>query len=107
MGKEGRFMMTIWKYEIPLKDSFKLELPKDAVILHGEAFFIWALVDTEAEKEIRRFRIYGTGQEIERPKLESRVKIYQGGVPVQNLGSLRYVVTIFDHAFVWHLFEEH
>ena len=56
-------MKSIWKYPIRPDDIVKLEMPKYANILtvqmqHGTPC-IWAMVDTEAEKEERNFIIYG------------------------------------------------
>jgi hypothetical protein len=82
---------TIWKFKPqPQQDYFKVNLPKNASILHvaeqhgGLAF--WAMVDPEAEKEDAVFRIYGTGWEI--------------------ADDCEYVGTFMQHggAFVWHLF---
>lgn len=106
-------MMTIWKYEVPVRDSFELELPKGAEILscqnqHGgsESLQMWALMDTEAEKEIRRFRIYGTGHPIEQ-KQKPMVRIIEGGI-TRNLAPLRHIATVVVSGgmLVWHLFEE-
>lgn len=61
-------MRTIWKYQIPIKDYFELELPQGAEILtvqmqYGEPQ-LWALVDPNAQLEFRLFRLSGTGHPI-------------------------------------------
>jgi hypothetical protein len=47
---------------------------------------LWAMVDPDAEREQRGFRIYGTGWPIEQDNLD-------------------YVATAREGIFVWHLFE--
>jgi hypothetical protein len=57
---------SIWKFEI--SPDAAVSMPKDAKILtiqtQGGGIFIWALVDTDAAKESRSIRIYGTGHEL-------------------------------------------
>jgi hypothetical protein len=83
-------MNTIWKYPVPLADSFVLNMPKDATPLHVDvqrgAPCLWALVDTSAPNEERTFRLVGTG----------------GDVPRDTC----YVGTFQQGPFVWHVFEE-
>jgi len=64
-------MRTIWKFPIPVADDiFEVLMPKGAQLLHVgmddsmTEVWLWALVETEVDKEIRRFRIYGTGHQI-------------------------------------------
>jgi len=63
--------MTIWKYELPLEDIFAIGMPKDAKILCIQTSLatdkpvMYALVDPENEKELREFKIHGTGHPIE------------------------------------------
>lgn len=58
-------MLTIFKYPVLLKNNFTLELPKDAKILTVQTQRgtpqLWAMVDSETEKEKRYFRLAGTG----------------------------------------------
>jgi hypothetical protein len=61
--------MRVYKFPIPVEDSGRIEMPKGAKILkiqvqHGTPC-MWALVDSKAPKEMREFRIVGTGQHIE------------------------------------------
>lgn len=84
-------MKTIYKYtvtRVPFQN--KIEMPKDASILcvnmQGMDFCMWALVDTEMEKEEREFEIVGTGWELD--------------------VNMSYVGTCFaNHGFVWHIME--
>ena len=64
-------MKTIWKYRIPVQDSiYEVLMPKNSELLHVgmtelmDKIWLWALVETDSPKEIRRFRIYGTGHEL-------------------------------------------
>jgi hypothetical protein len=70
-------MRTIWKFEFETKDEIQIEMPKGAFILDVQVQkgqpCIWAKVDSEAGKEIRTFRIHGTGH----PILEARSKGYE------------------------------
>jgi hypothetical protein len=66
-------MMTVWKFPIGAQDEFCLEMPKDAKLLHfalqhnsrrdEEVPTLWALVDSNAPKVKRWFRLMGTGHE--------------------------------------------
>lgn len=85
--------MTVFKYEVPIVESFELSLPWRAEVLcvqeqRGKAF-VWVLVEERNTPEPRRFRMYGTGQPIEREGDN-----YVGTFQMQG------------GAFVWHLFEE-
>jgi hypothetical protein len=60
-------MRTIWKYVLNL-GATDLSLPKGAKILTADvqydAIALWAIVDPEAEREPRRFVIFGTGHPV-------------------------------------------
>ena len=60
-------MLTVYKYVVDLYDS-EIELPKCAKVLtvayQGEDLCMWVEVDTDNEKEIRYFHIFGTGHNI-------------------------------------------
>jgi len=66
-------MKAIYKYSIPTKEKYTIELPKDAQILRVEdvdgLFFLWTIVETDEEhpKERRCLEFYKTGQPIETP----------------------------------------
>lgn len=61
-------MTKIFKYELPVLEKFSLQLPKFAHIIRTDSiegrFYIWAVVDTEAELETRKFEFHKTGGEI-------------------------------------------
>jgi len=88
-------MLTVYKYDVPIKDSFTLELPRTGSFLafqtQRDRPRIWLLVDPEDDRKIKReFRLAGTGRSIEEPE-----------------GNLHYRGTCQMHegALVWHLFE--
>jgi hypothetical protein len=66
-------MNKIFKYSIPTKEKYTIELPKDARIIRVEdvdgLFFLWAIVNTDEEHqtEKRCLEFYKTGQPIETP----------------------------------------
>lgn len=58
-------MRQIWKFQLETTDLQSVEMPDGAKVLtvqvqHGTPC-IWAECDTEAEKEKRWFRTFGTG----------------------------------------------
>ncbi|VVB50637.1 Uncharacterised protein [uncultured archaeon] len=85
-------MKVIYKYPIPIKDMFSLELPKHRKILsvqyQGTTPVMWVLVDPETPREKVWFDIFGTGHPMDRWFGE-------------------YITTIQDpeHPLVWHIFE--
>lgn len=62
-------METIYKYQLPAADDAGVEMQAGAEILHigvqGDIPMIWALVDSEARMEVRKFVTYGTGHEVD------------------------------------------
>lgn len=81
-------MLTIYKYKVGT--SSILEMPKGAKILRAKeqkgSFYIWAIVDTEAELENRIFHVAGTGWPVE--------------------ADWKYIDTIHPHVeLVFHIFE--
>lgn len=86
-------MLTIWKYEIPIKSNFSLIIPIEYKILdfkiQNGVPVIWALVNPESARNSISFCIYGTGHPID--KKDERKQ---------------YVGTIIDDSLVWHLFKE-
>ena len=83
---------SIFKYEISVDQDTQLKMPKHAEILHvqsqGDHVRMWVLVNTEAETELRRFTIFGTGWPIEDDRLS-----YVGTALTMGGG------------LVWHVFE--
>ena len=64
-------MNKIYKYSIPTKEKYEIELPKDAKIIRVEdvdgLFYLWAIVNTEEnyQTELRFLEFYKTGQPIQ------------------------------------------
>ncbi len=89
-------MKTIWKYEVPIKDSFFIQVPEGGKILSLQTQMgtpcLWILVDQSRRNEGRRFRYFGTGFAIEN-MMETDI-LYIGSVLIQ------------DDSLVFHLFEE-
>lgn len=87
---------VIWKYEINKGSYFELELPKDAEILTVQAQnnfpMMWALVNQEADKEVRKFATIGTGHEIP-DSINKVLKKYIGTYQIE------------DGFYVFHVFE--
>lgn len=83
---------TVWKYELTVKDVNHLEIPKGGKILtlqvQNDTPCIWILVDSEAEKETRRFGLIGTGHFTRHENIEyvGTFQMYHGNL-------------------VWHVFE--
>lgn len=85
-------MDTIFKYVLRVTDYQEIEMPSGAKIIHVHeqinAPCIWALVNTHKKYEVRKFKIHGTGHEI-------------------DLTNLNYVGSFLltNQLFVGHLFE--
>jgi hypothetical protein len=86
---------TIWKFGFNQSSEILIDMPKGAQILAlqtiGEAPFIWALVDPEAENEERHFELYGTGHTI----------IVEESVMKKYIGTFH----LYGGKLVFHLFE--
>lgn len=86
-------MKIIYKYQLEVKDNLTIELPIGAEILTVQSQrdkpCIWALVDNDAIKENRKFKIIGTGN------------------PIENLSNSKYIGTfqLYGGSLVFHLFE--
>lgn len=86
-------MKIIHKHNVGATWRTTLQLPAGAEFLsvhkQKDQISAWFLVDPTAPLEPRRFRIVGTGAEIDEPE------------------GLKFLGTIlsFDHSMVWHLFE--
>ncbi len=86
-------MYTIFKYKLPITDDVvEIELPKSNLLLsikaQGNNICMWAMVGSDTPTEKRRFKIMGTGHEIE---------------DARNLYFLSTVIMPND--LVWHIFE--
>jgi hypothetical protein len=64
---------TVWKFPIPFEDEFEIEMPREAELLcvntspdsDGEQGALWARVVPSRTREKRRFRLRGTGHQID------------------------------------------
>jgi hypothetical protein len=83
-------MKTIWKYKLDLTDVQEVIMPKGAKVLSVQIKdgvpCLWALGETESDKEPRRFAIVGTGNRC-------------------WCSDWEYVGTFQDDPFVWHVFQ--
>jgi len=83
----------IWKFTFEPTDNIEIEMPKNAEILtvqtQCEQSCIWALVNPKEEKEIRKFRLVGTGHIIN-----------------DNLGKYIGTFQIMNGQLIFHLFEK-
>jgi hypothetical protein len=91
-------MRTIWKYPIPMADSFEIEMPGDREFLTldvQDGFpHIWVSVDPESGTFIRKFHLVGTGNPIPEETQVHHELVFRGSFQMSN------------GAFVFHLFEE-
>lgn len=66
-------MNKIFKYSLPVKEKFSINLPKGAQIIRVEdvdgLFYLWAIVNTDENypTETRYIECYKTGQSIDTP----------------------------------------
>ena len=86
-------MKVIYKYELDVIDRQAIKMPKGANILsiqvqNGEPH-IWAMVDNEAETELRDFATIGTGNPVHIDPTSPFIATYQ----------------IMEGALVFHVFE--
>lgn len=55
----------IFKYQMPVLEEFTMTLPQGAEIIRmqdqGGMFWLWAVVNTDAPDEVRKFRAFKTG----------------------------------------------
>jgi hypothetical protein len=78
-------MKTIYKYNLSQPVHMPLGSTIVKVGIQNGQCCIWALVDTDAPVEERRFVVVGTGSEID--------------------DNMVYVGTMFEEPFVWHVME--
>ena len=90
-------MKTIWKYDLPFRDSISLQVPVGAIpltVMQDQKDMmprIWMLVDTEQPKETRSFELFGTGNPIH----------CDMGIERKYIGTYQYQ----GGEFVGHIFE--
>ena len=84
-------MRTIWKFPLDFADKVEIQMPCFAAIIHvgvqHERLCLWAIIDIDQPLVTRRFRVIGTGHE------------YPDCLPE------KYIGTVFQDVFVWHIFE--
>lgn len=87
-------MKRVYKYPVEISDIQTINLPLGAQILSVQVQngspYIWACVNPSADSEPRRFRLYGTGHNIECNNLLKHIGTFQ----------------LFGGRLVYHLFEE-
>ncbi len=85
---------VIWKYPLALEHEQTITMPENAMVLtvqtQGEVPCIWALVNPMNPVVPRRFKIHGTGHELEPGE---KVGMYIGSFQLQ------------EGIFVGHLFD--
>ena len=83
-------MSVIYKYPIKIVDEQTIDMPFGANIIslqmQNGAAVMWAIVNPKANLTSVKIRIFGTGEEI------------------PSGSALRYIGTIHDRKFVWHVF---
>jgi hypothetical protein len=87
---------TIYKYPLPSDPLSAINMPMGAKVLcvktqGGQDICLWAIVDTDAAYEFRRFCVIGTGKSI----------------PRSDGTTLKYIDTVllFGGKLVYHVFE--
>lgn len=95
-------MKTIYKYIVGVADSQVVEMPKGAKILDIQLtnefptqLSIWAIVDTDREREPRIFKMIGTGHRMDDTK-ESEHLDYISTIQCFN----GLVVHVFEYKIV-------
>lgn len=87
-------MKIIYKYQLEVIDDLTISLPIGAEILTVQSQrdipCIWALVDNDAIKENRKFKIIGTGNPIEDLSINNKY-----------IGTFQ----LYEGSLVFHLFE--
>jgi len=81
----------IWKFQLPVKDEFILEIPQVeqmlSVQVQGSNICLWAIVSTLLDAEKYKFYCVGTGLEFD-------------AIGKSYIGTVQY------NGFVWHYFYE-
>ena len=85
-------MKRVYKYPVPTTAAkFTLQLPLDADIIRidwqNDKLCLWAVCDPDAQLVTRKFRLYGTGQDIDKDCL--------------------YIDTYYHGPLVLHIFEDY
>lgn len=90
-------MIAVYKYAVPFEETFVLELPIGAKLLHfdnqHEKPTLWAQVITDASLRARHFRLVGTGHDL--------AMEWAGVHDLVHVGSAQF----YKGDLVFHLFE--
>ena len=86
-------MKTIYKYPIESIGE-TITMPTGAIVIsaavQGDEICLWAEVDTDNKKEVRRFEVFCTGE----------------GMPRGNGDAVRiFIATVFRGPYVFHVYE--
>ena len=91
-------MKTIWKFPLETTDSQEIQMPVGINLLDIQIQYkspnLWGIVDTEAKKEVRTIKIFGTGSEIPKDFYLSEW-IYLGSYQILSYSNL-----LVFHAFI-------
>lgn len=86
-------MKTVWKFKLELTDIQRIQIPACAQILtcqmQGDDMVLYAFLNPVMKPESRTIIIFGTGHEREE----------------SDLHPYRYLATLQQNGFVWHVFE--
>lgn len=86
-------MRTVYKYEIPITDWTEIQATRHAKVLsagmQNDHLYAWVLVDTEHEPQKFRFRVAGTGHDLD---------------TLDHVNAPDFVGTVFLETLVFHIF---
>jgi len=88
-------MRTIYKYELPMREEHGIALQGEILTVakkpnsSDDKWYVWAIHDDRNPKRIVKFTVVGTGNELP-----------------HYLDKSKYVGTIFEGYFVFHVFAE-
>lgn len=87
-------MREIWKYPLGTGENrlIVIAMPTGSQVLTAQMqdgiACVWAIVNPRAEKVPVRFRVFGTS------------------IPIHDLAGWRFVNTVQEDEYVWHIFQE-
>lgn len=75
------YTRVVWKFPLEVTDHVDVVMPVGAKLLNvegqGEKGCVWALVDPDAPREVRRLRIAGTGHVLTAEETEKYIGSFQ------------------------------
>lgn len=84
-------MKKIFKYDLSLRETQEFDVPGFCYFLsvhkQGDSICLWAMVDDFSVTQTAKIRIVGTGH------------------PCDDVVEARFIGTVVDGSFVWHVFE--